>query len=90
MRQIVPNHKAKPADRPEITPVDRLLDLFGSARVGAIAGLTTDAIRKWNRRRSTGGKGGLVPSDLQARYLAAAAAEGKPLTAADLIAEPWE
>lgn len=84
MRQTVLHCKAQ---LPE-TPVDRVFRVFGAARASHIAGLTTEALRKWNRRVSTGGGGGLVPSRFQARYLAEAELHNLPLTAADFIAEP--
>jgi len=84
MRQMVQNHKAH---HPE-TPVDKVLRVFGSARASHIAGLTTEAVRKWNRRVSTGGQGGLVPSRYQALYLNEARARGLELDAEDFIAEP--
>ena len=46
------------------------------------------AIRKWDRRKSKGGTGGLVPAEFQARILDHAEKNGLPLTARDLIAEP--
>lgn len=70
------------------TPVARILRLFGAARASAIAELTTDAVRKWDRPISKGGGGGLVPSRYQHRYLVAASEAGVPLSAADLIAPP--
>jgi hypothetical protein len=70
------------------TPVKRVIRVFGAARASAIAELTTGAVLKWNRRLSTGGQGGLVPSRYQHRYLAKAREEGLPLSAEDLIAEP--
>lgn len=70
------------------TPVDKVLAAFGSARAGAIVGLTTEAVRKWNRPLSKGGGGGLVPSKFQHLYLQASGREGRGLTASDFIAEP--
>lgn len=64
--------------------------VFGLKRASAIAELTTEALKKWRKRRSKGGGGGLVPAGYQARYLAEAARDGLPLTSDDLIAEPWE
>lgn len=84
MQQNVLNHKAQ---LPE-TPVEKVFRVFGAARATAIAGLTTEALRKWNRPLRTGGGGGLVPARYQARYLAAAELEARDLTAADFIAEP--
>ena len=61
---------------------------FGARRLAEICGRTTEAVRKWDRARSKGGTGGLVPAEFQARILAAAKAEGLELAAEDLIAEP--
>lgn len=91
MRQIVLNGKAQAAaDRAgrAMTPVEKVLHTFGAARAGALVGLTTEAVRKWNRSQSTGGGGGLIPSRYQDIYLQAARAEGLALTAADFIAAP--
>ena len=71
-----------------VSPVERVMRVFGSARATAIAGLTTGALIKWNRPLSKGGGGGLVPAKYQDRFLKAALAEGLPLTAGDFIAEP--
>jgi len=86
MRHSVPNYKVKLHE----TPVQRVLHVFGAARASAMVQLTTEAVRKWDRRISTGGGGGLIPAKYQARYLTAAKAEGLALTAEDLIAEPVE
>lgn len=85
MRQSVLNHKAQA--EPE-TPVEKVLRVFGAAKASALVGLTTEAVRKWNRRTSSGGGGGLVPSRYQSIYLTEARARGLPLTADDFIAEP--
>lgn len=90
MGQISPDHKASAAERPEKTPAERLFEVFGAARVAAIAQLTTEAVRKWKRRRSTGGTGGLVPAQYQARFLAVSDQENRGLEPSDFIAEPWE
>lgn len=70
------------------TPVARVIRTFGAAKASAIAELTTDAIRKWDRPISKGGGGGLIPARYQALYLGAASEAGVSLSAADLIAEP--
>ncbi len=70
------------------TPVARVIRLFGTARASAIAGLTTDAIRKWDRPISKGGGGGLIPARYQSLYLEAASEAGVALTASDLIKAP--
>jgi hypothetical protein len=49
---------------------------------------TTDAVRKWDRAKSKGGTGGLVPAEFQARILVEARANGLALEAEDLIADP--
>lgn len=70
------------------TPVARVIRLFGAAKASAIAELTTDAIRKWDRPISKGGGGGLIPARYQSLYLAAASDMGVALRAEDLIGEP--
>lgn len=80
---------AEPATTTKIaqeTPVARVIRLFGAAKASAIAGLTTDAVRKWDRPISKGGGGGLIPSRYQSLYLAAASDAGVDLTAADIVA----
>ena len=74
--------------RPE-SPADRVVAAFGARRVAEIAGVTTEAVRKWQRRRATAGGGGLIPAQYQATLLNAALAEGIELTAQDLIGEPY-
>ena len=69
------------------TPVERVIRVFGTKRAAIIADVTTEALRKWNRRRSAGGGGGLVPAAHQAKFLAAAREQGLDLTAADLIGD---
>ena len=88
MRQNVTNCNPDPSETPVATPVERVLRVFGSARASALAGLTTEAIRRWGRPVSKGGQGGLVPARFQAIYLKAAQAERLPLAAEDFIAEP--
>jgi len=62
--------------------------LLGAKKLAVLCDRTTDAVRKWDRPRSKGGLGGLVPAEFQARILAAIRNDGHPFTAADLIAEP--
>lgn len=76
------------ADKPAVTPVDRVIRVFGWPKACEIAGLTPAAIVKWNRPLRTKGGGGLVPARLQARYLRAAEEANLPLGPRDLIAEP--
>lgn len=71
-----------------LSPSRKARLVLGSRRLAELCGLTTDAIRKWDRVRSKGGTGGLIPSQFQARILATATAEGLPVSAEDLIAEP--
>ena len=84
MRQIVLNGKPEPTQ----TPVEKVVAAFGEGGAAEIAGVSIDAVRKWRRRKDTGGGGGLVPSYYQAKFLAASDAQAKGLTAADFIAEP--
>lgn len=70
-------------------PAARVVLIFGEVRAAEIAGLGVDALRKWKRRKATGGKGGLVPDEHQAKFLEVAAAEGLPLLAHDLIGRPY-
>lgn len=56
-------------------------------RLASLCERTEGAIRKWDRARSKGGTGGLIPAEFQARILRVAKAEGLPLTAEDLIGE---
>lgn len=64
--------------------------VLGTQRLAALCRRTTEAIRKWDRAKSKGGTGGLIPAEFQARILAEAERDGLPLTARDLIAEPIE
>lgn len=70
------------------TPVARVIRVFGAAKASAIAELTTDAVRKWDRPISKGGGGGLIPARYQYRYLRAASEAGIDLPADQLIAPP--
>jgi DNA-binding transcriptional regulator YiaG len=72
----------------DVSPARRARRVLGSHRLAAICGLTENAVYKWDRARSKGGTGGLVPSQFQARILAVVEEEGLGLTARDLIAEP--
>jgi hypothetical protein len=71
-----------------LSPSRRARQVLGSRRLAEVCGRTTDAIRKWDRARSKGGTGGLIPAEFQARILRVATEEALPLTAEDLIAEP--
>lgn len=71
-----------------VSPVDRVIEVFGWPRACEIAGLTPSALQKWKRALGSNGGGGLVPARLQARYLREAEADGLALTPRDLIAEP--
>lgn len=85
MAQPVPKRPVKLRD----APARLIVELFGEEGAAAIAGVKIDAIRKWRRKRETGGGGGVIPSRHQAAYLRAAEVLGKDLTAAQLIAEPY-
>lgn len=71
-----------------LCPSRKVRGVLGSIRLAQLCDRTTDAIRKWDRAKSKGGTGGLVPAEFQARILREAEADGLPLTARDLIAEP--
>lgn len=86
MRQLVPNSNPEVERRPS----RYVREVLGSIRLAEVCGRTTEAIRKWDRRRSKGGTGGLIPAEFQARILALATSEGLPIKAEDLIAEPVE
>ena len=68
-------------------PSKLVRQILGSKRLAELCGRTTDAIRKWDRGKSKGGTGGLIPAEFQMRILRVAEAEALPLTARDLIAE---
>ncbi len=86
MGQIFPNSIEK---RPE-SPSRYVRQVMGSIRLAELCGRTTEAIRKWDRVRSKGGGGGLIPAEFQARILKTAKAEGLPISAEDLIGEPLQ
>ena len=73
-----------------MAPSRLVRQLLGSKRLAALCDRTTDAIRKWDRPKSKGGLGGLVPAEFQARILAEARRDGLAIGPADLIAEPVE
>lgn len=85
MRQKVLNHNSAGAE----APADKVVRIFGEQRAAEIAGVKIDAVRKWRRRKATGGAGGLVPSQYQDAFLRTAEAEGLALVAQDLIAEAY-
>lgn len=60
---------------------------LGTIRLAALCNRTTEAVRKWDRPKSKGGTGGLIPAEFQARILDVARSEGLDLSAEDLIAE---
>lgn len=72
----------------QMPPARLVRRLFGAKRLASLCDRTTDAVRKWDRAKSKGGLGGLIPSEFQARILAEARKENLPLRPEDLIAEP--
>jgi hypothetical protein len=84
MGQIVQSGNAEP----DLSPSRRVRKVLGARRLAELCQRTTDAVRKWDRARSKGGTGGLVPSEFQARILRVAEVEGLPIGPRDLIAEP--
>jgi hypothetical protein len=70
-----------------LAPSRKARQVLGSRRLAELCERTTDAIRKWDRAKSKGGTGGLVPAEFQARILRVAREERLPLHAEDLIAE---
>lgn len=71
------------------SPAHRIVAALGARRVAEISGVTTEAVRKWQRKMATAGGGGLVPARYQAVLLRAAKAEGVDLSADDLIGDPY-
>lgn len=74
-------------EQAELSPSRKARHVLGSRRLAELCERTTDAIRKWDRPKSKGGTGGLIPAEFQSRILVVARAEDLPLTAEDLIAE---
>ncbi len=85
MGEIVPHRNNGGTD---VAPSRKVRAAFGARRLAEICGLTTEAVRKWDRPTSKGGCGGLIPSQYHARLLAEAQGSGLELRAEDLIAEP--
>lgn len=73
-----------------VSPSRRVREVVGSIRLAQLCNRTTEAVRKWDRAKSKGGTGGLIPAEFQARILRLAEAEALPITARDLIADPIE
>lgn len=71
----------------ESSPARRVRMLLTPRKLADLCDLTENAVYKWDRAKSKGGLGGLIPAQFQARILAVAEADGLPLTARDLIAE---
>ena len=74
--------------QPSLSPSRRVRNALGAKRLAALCDRSTEAVRKWDRGVSKGGTGGLIPAPFQARILREIEAEGLPLTARDLIADP--
>ena len=72
-----------------MAPARLVIEIFGEEGAAAIAGVKIDAVRKWKRKRSTGGLGGLVPARHQAAFLRAADVLGKALSADQLIGDAY-
>ena len=70
-------------------PAQLVCAIFGEEGAAAIAGVRIDAVRKWKRRKSSGGLGGLIPARYQHKFLRAAVVLDKVLSAEQLIAEPY-
>jgi len=73
-----------------VSPSRRVREVLGAIRLASLCNRTTEAVRKWDRAKSKGGTGGLIPAEFQARILKVAREEALPLTADDLIADPIE
>lgn len=84
MGQIIPLGNGEAS----LSPSRRVRNALGAKRLAALCDRSTEAIRKWDRAKSKGGTGGLVPAEFQARILKVLEAEDLGLTARDLIAEP--
>lgn len=74
---------------PEDAPARLVVRIFGLVGAAAIGGVGVDAVRKWARKRATGGLGGMIPAEHQRKYLLAAERLGKPLTAEQMVWEPY-
>lgn len=79
--------KAKPEAAE--APARIVVRLFGEAACMEIAGVSSEALKKWRRSKRSGGGGGLIPNSYQQAFLREAEARGLPLRAADLIAEAY-
>jgi hypothetical protein len=84
MRQFVPNGNIEVG----LSPSRKVRRLLGARRLAELCERTTDAVRKWDRAKSKGGTGGLVPAEFQARILTEARTQGLALEAEDLIGYP--
>lgn len=84
MRQIVQRGKAEGA----LSPSRKVRAVIGVRRLSELCDRTEGALRKWDRAKSKGGTGGLVPAEFQARILREAEENQLPLQPRDLIAEP--
>jgi hypothetical protein len=74
-------------DAAALSPSRKARQVLGSRRLAELCERTTDAVRKWDRAKSKGGTGGLVPAEFQARILREARSLDLPLSPEDLIAE---
>lgn len=83
MGQIVQGGNGKAG----LSPSRLARKVLGARRLAELCSRTTDAIRKWDRAKSKGGTGGLVPAEFQQRILDVADREGLPLEPRDLIGE---
>ena len=71
------------------SPAHRIVAALGARRVAEISGVTTEAVRKWQRKLATAGGGGLIPARYQAQLLRACRSEGLNVCADDLIGDPY-
>ena len=83
MGQLVHQNNIEPVP----SPSRHARRVIGARRLAEICGLTTEAIRKWDRPLSKGGTGGLIPARYQSVILETADREGLPIRSRDLIAE---
>lgn len=84
MVQLDPNSNLEGGE----PPAKKVIRLLGEQTCMDLCGLTSEALRKWKRSKTSGGGGGLVPAYYQARVLRAAVDQGLALSAEDLIADP--